>query len=456
MLIRFVTNNLYSFGKEKEFNMLPSPRYRRLGHHNYNVLDDFNILKLASIYGANGAGKSNLIKSISLLQDIVLDEELPTRMDRIKFKFKSVGKSDSQILAVEFLQDEIPFLYAIEIENRIIKTEELYISGLGKKEDALIFERKTNEQKKTTIKFLEEFENDPESQVLKKVIEKNLSKPNKTILKLLTTLESDFLAKTITAFEWFDNSLQIITPNSHPTGMAQRIDTDLEFQKFAQDTMCAFNIGIKSLSSEKKRLDSVFGEDNQDEIDYIIKELDEFPEQMFKLRSSKGDELIIVKEDGEIYVKQLIIEHEISTGETEVFSLDEESDGTIRLLDFIPAFKRVSSEKKVFIIDEFERSIHPLLIKELLKKFSFDESSNGQLIFSTHESNLLDQDIFRQDEVWFVQKDKEGCTDLYSLSDFKEHNTIDIRKGYLNGRYGSIPFLANLQDLNWHKYDTKE
>ena len=79
------------------------------------------------------------------------------------------------------------------------------------------------------------------------------------------------------------------------------------------------------------------------------------------------------------------------------------------------------------------------------------------MIFSTHESNLLDQEIFRTDEIWFTEKSVLGSTKLYSLSDFKEHNTIYIRKGYLNGRYGAIPFLGNLQDLNWHKFqDEKE
>jgi hypothetical protein len=113
----------------------------------------------------------------------------------------------------------------------------------------------------------------------------------------------------------------------------------------------------------------------------------------------------------------------------------------------------VLSERKVFLIDEIERSIHPLLIKELVRKFSDDHASQGQLIFTTHESNLLDQELFRQDEIWFAEKNSDGETDLYSLSDFKEHKTLDIRKGYLSGRYGSIPFLGNLKDLNWHEYD---
>jgi hypothetical protein len=115
-------------------------------------------------------------------------------------------------------------------------------------------------------------------------------------------------------------------------------------------------------------------------------------------------------------------------------------------------FQGVVDKPKVYIVDELERSMHPTLAKELVTKFSHDKETKGQLIFTTHESNLLDQSIFRQDEVWFAEKSPDGSTDLYSLSDFKEHHTIDIRKGYLNGRYGAVPFLANLHDLNWHAY----
>jgi AAA15 family ATPase/GTPase len=177
---------------------------------------------------------------------------------------------------------------------------------------------------------------------------------------------------------------------------------------------------------------------------------------MIGLRSHNGDEIIIVKENNKIWVKTLKVGHIGKRNKSVFFNLDEESDGTVRLLDFVPAFKNVISDQKVYIIDEIERSIHPLLIKELVQKFSADSMTKGQLIFSTHESQLLNQEIFRQDEIWFAEKNNDGSTDLYSLNDFKEHKTIDIQKGYLNGRYGSIPFLGNLKDLKWHSYDTNK
>jgi len=448
MLLRIVIENIFSFGERKEFNTIPNHRLGTLLHHKYNC-NNFEYLKLSSIYGANGAGKSNMIKALDALNRIITLEEIPFDFKNSKFKFDN---KEEQLIAVEFIQNETPFYYAIIIENAIIKQEELYISGLGQDEDKLIYERKTSKDKKTEIKLLEEFENDEKSRLLKDVLLEEFVKPNATVLKLLANRDNKFIKDIKIAFQWFSDTLNIITPESKPRALAQIIDKDLEFKKYADEIMSSFNLGIDSVETERKDIYKFFGKDNENELNEIIKELEDSPNKLLGLRSRKGDEIIIVKEDGNIWVKVLKISHR-NIEKSILFDLEEESDGTVRLLDFVPAFKHIISNKKVYIIDEIERSIHPLLIKELVKKFSLDPNTKGQLIFTTHESNLLDQEIFRQDEIWFVEKDLTGSTDMYSLNDFKEHKTIDIRKGYLNGRYGSIPFLGNLKDLNWHKYD---
>ncbi len=452
MLIRFVVNNVLSFGEQREFNMIPNTRLKTLMHHKYTK-GDIELLKMSSIYGANGAGKSNLIKSIDFLRMIVTKEEISVQLKNSYFKFHEKKQHPKLLFAIEFIQDYIPFYYAIEIQNGTIITEELYQSGLGKVDDKLIFERKTDTNEKTDLNFFTEFEIDEKSQILKQVLIEDFIKPHIPVLKLISNRDNDYLQNAKLAFKWFSETLRIITPESKPNALAQRIDVDSNFKKYAEDIMCTFNVGITSITSEKKDVKEFFGKDNENELDEIIKNVEESNSKMIGLRSRRGDEIIIVKENDTINVKQLKLEHKGKNGQLINFNLDEESDGTIRLLDFIPAFKDLISKNKVFLIDEIERSIHPLLIKELIKKFSEDKKSEGQLIFTTHESNLLDQDLFRQDEIWFAEKDRNGITDLYSLSDFKEHKTIDIRKGYLNGRYGSIPFLANLKDLNWHEYD---
>jgi AAA15 family ATPase/GTPase len=453
MLIRFVVENLFSFGEKREFNLLPSPRYARLSHHKYLYGTD-SFLKLSVLYGANGSGKSNLIKSISHLIDLVLNEEIPPRLQRQKFKFHKNQEQVEVLLGVEFISDEMPFTYALKFNEGIILNEELYISGMGKKEDLLIFERSTDENGKVNTRFCTKFEEDAEGKILKRVIENNLSKPERPLLKLLSSLNHPYLINLEKAYKWFANTIQVIGPSAKPAALAHRIDVNKRFHEYANEIMCAFHTGIKNINTEVKTLRSFFGEDNLSDLDELISKIDEAPQKMLGFRSRVGEEILIIKEKGEIFVKRLVLEHQGLNNQTANFYLNEESDGTIRLLDYIPVFQDVISRKKVYIIDEIERSIHPLLIKELINKFSTDENTQGQLIFSTHESNLLDQELFRQDEIWFAEKDKNACTDIYPLSEFKEHHTKNIRKGYLNGRYGGIPFLGNLQDLNWNKYAT--
>lgn len=455
MLIRFVIENLFSFGERKEFTTIPNSRLKTLEHHKYSY-NNFNILKISSVYGANGAGKSNLIKCLEVLQSLVVSEKIPFKLKNSRFKFNDATDKHDQILAVEFIQQNIAFYYGIVLGDKIVKTEELYISGLGKDEDRLVYERTTNDQGKTTINFLGEFERDEKSQVLKSVLLEEFVKPDEPILKLLSNRDNKFLSPIKIAFRWFEDTLQIITPQSRPRALAHIIDIDGEFKKYARDLMCSFNIGITDLITEKKDIREFFGEDNEKELDRLKKEVEDSPKKMISLSNSEGDELIIVKENGKFWAKTLKVGHIGKKDKSAFFDLDEESDGTVRLLDFVPAFKSIISNEKVFVVDEIERSVHPLLIKELVQKFSLDPNTKGQLIFSTHESNLLDQSIFRQDEIWFAEKNIDGATDLYSLNDFKEHKTIDIQKGYLSGRYGSIPFLGNLRDLNWHNYDTDQ
>lgn len=449
MLIRFVVENFFSFGERKEFNMIPSKSLRTLDHHKYKQ-NDFEVLKMSSMYGANGSGKSNLIKSLEILQKLVLLQSINYNLNQTTFKFNDDSESKDQILGIEFIQNDTPFYYAIVLNQGRISQEELYISGLGVKDDVLLYNRTTDVNNISNINFPEEFENDAEGKVLKSILIKEFVKPNEPILKLLSNRDNKFFDDIKIAYDWFDGTLQILTPNSRVGFLAHVVDVNSEFRNYVNDFMCSFNLGITELKSERKEIKEYFGDYNELELNSLIKKVKNYPEKIIPMRNRMDQEIIIVNEDDKIWVKSLKIGHTGKNDRQELFELQEESDGTVRLLDFIPAFKSIISEKKVFIIDEIERSIHPLLIKELVEKFSLDEKTTGQLIFTTHETNLLDQKIFRRDEIWFTEKNKEGSTDLYSLSDFNVHKTIDIQKGYLSGRYGSIPFLGNLEDLNWH------
>lgn len=434
--------------------MFPAPRFSRLNGHRYTIAG-IELLKLASIYGANGAGKSNLIRSLAFLRTVVTTGQLPTPLSLSKMKHFHSLESPT-MLAIEFIIDGTAYLYALEIGETVVEKEELYLSGLGKRPDELVYERSTSKSGAIALQFFDAFAHSDEGRVLKSILEKNLVKPNRTALKVLADLENPALRHAQQAYRWFEEKFIVITPTMRPFGLPHLLDSNKEFHHYAEDIMRSFDVGIKKLLTKKKTIEEFFGDDNTQEMERFIKEMGDEPGAMMGLVNDNGEEVVVVQEDGKFFVKQLQTVHEAKDGQLITFSVTEESDGSRRLMEYLPLFKDLVSADVTYFIDELERSIHPLLIKEIIKKFSEDDATKGQLIFSTHESNLLDQEIFRQDEIWFAEKEHVGSTDLYSLCEFKEHNTKDIQKGYLTGRYGSIPFLANLKDVHWDSYAPKE
>lgn len=448
MLIRFTIRNVYSFYEQREFNMLPYNRLGTLEHHKYKENDsDIEFLKMASIYGANGSGKSNFVKALSLLRVMVAGENTFETMTETIFKLQK-EPNDEQLFAIEFIKDDIYFYYAVTLNGGLVKTEELYEIKPGNEEN-LLFERSGS----NSLKFAPVFEEDEKNQMLKSLLIEEFIKPEFLALPFFARRDNPYFGLIKKAFDWFDTNLQIITPDSKPDKLPYLVYQNDELKEYIQKIVCALDLGIASLKIERKLISDFFG-DGTEKSDKMVSNIKKMMESKstdrYELVNPFGDRIVIVKEDDEYWVIQLKTTHNSSEGKTVDFSLNEESDGTVRLLDFGPLFHDLINSNEVYVVDEIERSIHPLLIKELLTKFSHDECTKGQLIFTTHESNLLDQSIFRQDEIWFTEKNKKGATDIYSLSDFKIHKTIDIQKGYFAGRYGAVPFLGNLKELKWN------
>ncbi|WNJ17681.1 ATP-binding protein [Pontibacter sp. G13] len=455
MLIRFSIENTFSYGPRQELSMIPYKRLGTLKDHLYSLQNgQFHVLKMASLYGANGSGKSNLIKSMRFLQSLVLGESDSPVMHQSPNKL--LPESQSQILVVEFIQSGIPFYFGLAVKEGEIQTEELYVSGLGVREDELIYERKSTDTKgEAVLNFGSKLNEDPKSQILREILIQEFLDSRQLIFKMIANREAEFLQPAKLAFLWFKNTLKIISPHSKPVGLTARIDLDPSFRSYTSDFLQSVDVGIKVIKTAKTPLRTYFGEDDQEQVEQLISQLKSSAENHFLLPTQEQD-LLIKEEAGRYWVKKLQTEHQGPTEETVTFDLEDESDGTKRLLDFAPVFADISQNNCVYLVDEIERSIHPLLIKSLLRKFSLDPETQGQLIFTTHESTLLDQEVFRQDEIWFVEKNPKGFSELYALSSFREHKTIDIRKGYLSGRYGSVPVLSDLINLNWNSNASKK
>ncbi|MEN0002968.1 MAG: ATP-binding protein [Bacteroidota bacterium] len=453
MLLRVVINNFMSFGEETEFNMFPNPRYSKKAHHLHHApAYELDFLRLGAIYGANAAGKSNFIKALSILQQTILSEKVPANLSNIKFRLGESHQVQPVTIGIEFIAGDTAFLYAIQLDDNLVIAEELYQSGLGKEDDQLLFERKST-RATTKIEFFSDFYKSTENEVFANVIEKNLSKPFKPILKLLAELDNDALHTISAAYDWLKSDLRIITPGTKPQNLAHIIDQNPEFHQFMRHIIQSFQLGVQDIKVEKKAAVEFFGRDDSEIFHRIYQSMDEEDADVISMTIPSGDSVSVAREDGSLVVKQLKFMHH-SDLDSYSFSTVEESDGTRRLLELAPAFLSILTQKVVYLIDEIESSLHPLLIKESLKIISDKIDCMGQLIFTTHESQLLDQNIFRKDEIWFIEKDINGNSSIYSLSDFKPHHTKDIRKGYLNGRYGAVPTLGKLKDLSWLDYDT--
>lgn len=425
--------------------MLPG-RINRLGRHKYDLAET-EVLKMGAIYGANGAGKSNLIKSIAILSRLVTRGKFLPSILTNRFKLSKDSIAQPVYLGIEFIKNHIAFRYEVSIQDAFIIEENLYSSTKGRNDYQFVFKRKTNNEI-SKIEFFSKFYESEENKILESVIEKTLLKVNGNALNLFSSLENSDLTLCKTAFSWFDDDLEIVSPDTKVLALPHILDLKPKFKIFANDLIRSFSTGVSNLDIERLPIEKHSAVGKKD-IEEISAKLLADPKSIAVL----DDRSVVVNENGEILAKKLMLYHENDQGELVVFNPTEESDGTIRLLEYIPAIQNLIEESKVYIIDEIERSIHPLIIREIVSKFSHDQQTKGQLIFSTHESCLLDQDIFRQDEIWFVEKNDKGASELYSLSSFKEHHTLDIRKGYLNGKYGAIPFLNNLNDLNWDKYE---
>jgi AAA15 family ATPase/GTPase len=440
MIIRFVAKNIYSFKEETEFNLLPN-KTQRHPHHKVDA-GEFSFLRFSAIYGANGAGKSNLIKAIDLLKSIIIEGRIVKDINKLKFKLDEECKKNPVSLAIEFYHGSRVFYYTITFDENVILHE--YLAESKKDKDILIFGRLI-EDGKQTITFSDDYYKNETHKQFVEVAEKFVARYELLLTFLSERAPEDF-EDIKNVFGWFESRLVIIMPDSKPTGGIATLLEDVRIKKFANELISSLNTGIVKLEVEKKEIEEI----ENDAIEKIKNHLKNNPGAIYVARNrGTGKELSYSLEDGELIEKRLVTTHTNNLTTETAFELYQESDGTKRLIDYIPVLDGIINADKVYLIDEIEWSIHPILIKEIIKKLSLDENMKGQLIFTTHESNLLDQGILRPDEIWFAQKDRDGASKLYSLSDFKIHHTVDIENGYLNGRYGGIPFLSNLKDLNW-------
>ncbi len=438
MILRVTIGNLFSFREDTEIcfvagksDLLPTQVKRA------EKRDEISVLKAGLIYGANASGKSNIIKAIHLLQYISL-KHIP--INKIEpFKLANMGNKASKV-EIEIKIGKHYYAYGIEFNRSEIVEEWLY--QINSRKDTKIFERKTNTDENNSP-FGISFKNDEDKQ-LATFIYKSTPK-NTCFLSEYIKRNGEGIKAINEVYIWLKDNLKIIFPETKYQVLSIRTEKDKLFANATKQLLRHFNTGIVDI--RKKKIAKEYIDLPKDLVNDILSEAE--PGKSGVLSFDYDYYIFETNKSGITSIYKQITIH-AGEGDKEIpFEMNEESDGSLRIMDFIPMLIDMQLNDAVYLIDEIDRSMHPLLSWKVLEYYltHLTKDKDTQLIVSTHESNLLDLNLIRADEVWFVEKGRDGASHLTSLAEYKPRE--DVRKGYLQGRYGAIPFFTPMEKLNW-------
>ena len=436
MLLRFKISNFLSFSEEVEFNMFPA-NFKIHKSHVYQTESGVDLLKAAAIYGANGSGKSNFIEAVEFFRDVILNEET-TAMTHPYFKLDEKYTDLPTKFEVEIEVNNRCLIYGISLKDDYIFEEWLHESLISKDEIEVIFERKS-EKGKPKISIHPKYLKSEKTKLRFEIYEEDLENDGLFLSKANNHIEEAHIV-----LNWFMSSLLVIKPDT-TYSLAKRLYDERGFADQVNEILKHINLGMVKIGIKRTDINDFFGENEEDEIQKLRLKKD-LKKEKSSLFYYDGELYVAVKENRKIFIESIISYNQGKNDILVEFNLAEQSDGSKRILDLIPIINWLVAEDITIFIDEIDRSLHPKMAIEFIKFVMF-QKTKGQLIFTTHESHLLDLEIFRQDEIWFTEKNKEGSTKMYPLSDFKPRYDLDIQKGYFAGRFGAIPFLGNLNEL---------
>lgn len=459
MLIQITIQNFLSFKDEVTFSMVGVSNDQQ--HLDHLALDAAGkgraVLPLAAIYGANAAGKSNLVKAISFAKDLILNGTRSNRSIPVSsFKLGDYSRQSSKFEFI-FTHQDSQYSYGFSLNREQIFKEWLYAIPDGKKKEVIYFERVTSSDKKTTVEFGSKLKgrSDKRKQFLDFIAEG--TRPNQLFLTEAVDRNVEELTPVV---HWFRKVLTIIPAEVNYRELEIGILSDESFTDFLSEFLKFAGTGIDAIVTDEVELDfeRYFPNMPTSVKDDILQNLTESDENSVLTveNSAGGRYLILKKEAGELVLLQLKTQHRSENGILINFSMEEESEGTQRLINLAPAlFLLKEREEKVIILDELDRRFHPLLSRQFVQAAISCRGKSNQLIFTTHDSNLLDLELLRRDEIWFVEKNEQGVSNCYSLAEFKIRPDLKIEKGYLNGRFGAIPFFGNPQSLGWFECESE-
>ena len=409
MILEFSIANYLSFKDKVTFSMIANSSKGL--DDNYIIVSEKKVLKTSAIYGGNASGKSNLFKILMTVVYMLKNSnniDINGKLPLIPFKFDDDYLDKPSEFEIKFVINDIRYVYGFVADVNKIYDEYLYFYPNGR--ETKIFDR-------TNVNDYSFPQKDEKN--LKEIETKNAS--NKFFLATATNWNFE---KTKPVYEFLTNNIVTCTNLEELKAMS--------FNAYMENKDSLKTFAIDFLKKTDFNIE-----------DYKISKID-IPKELL----TAIPELLTMNERPKAY--QVLFKHK---GSKNFLSLEEESLGTQIVFAFIPFIADTLKNKKVLVIVELDKSLHPYLVQYIVEIFNNSEfNKNGsQLIFNTHDTNLLDLNILRRDQIWFTEKNKEnGVSDLYSLSDFSVRKQENVEKGYMLGRYGAVPFIKNDYNL-WEK-----
>lgn len=435
MLINFSVENWMSF-KEKAFFSMVASRERQHGERLSQIKKyKMRVLPTAVIYGGNASGKTNFFKALSFARRFIVVGSRPgsmilTEPYKLDSKFASQpSKFHFEILVKEETGEENIYEFSFSVTRKIVLEEKLVL--ISSSSEKILYHRADGQPN-----FHSDFEKDSFLQFAFQGTRDN---------QLFLTNSISQKVKTFSAvFEWFNSQLTLIGPDARFGNVELFFEENSPLYGEMNEILPKLDTGIEKLGGEEVSFEKInIPEKYKDDLREEIKDGD----TVSVAAGIKGERFVISKrDDGELICKKLITYHKNASGDNIKFELKEESDGTERIIDLLPAFLSISEEASdiVCIVDELDRSLHTLLTRSLLESYldTRNLNSRSQLLFTTHDALLMDQDIFRRDEMWVTERTASG-SNLLSFNDYKDvRYDKDIRKSYLQGRLGGVPRLC--------------
>ena len=419
MLVEFSAANFRSINEVQKLTLVAGPGKEHVRQNTFEPGQTGfpRLLRSAVIYGANAAGKTNLLRALQFMQQLVTTSatfQEATRVAHSPFRLSRKTTASPSEFEVVFIDEGVRYEYGLSVDADRVHKEWLIAYPHGRPQNW--FERTFDAKKKSyEWQFSAKLKGSPR-------VWRDATRANALFLSTATQLNSEQLRPV---FQWFQKKLVVIAAG------ASQLNVGLTYQLLEQPDgkqkvlkfVNAADLGIADLSLQRVPLAPVASIAGN-----VVREPDSGSQIPALMRVTS-------------YHKAADSEQRVA------MDLGDESSGTQTLLNSAGAWLNVLKNGEVILYDELDTSLHPLMTRFLIGLFHNRSTNpkNAQLVFTTHDTSLLDSEIFRRDQIWFIEKDKKGASRLYPLSDFSPRKDEKLERGYLRGRYGALPFIGELK-----------